>query len=182
MPVLGICYGQQLMAHLLGGAVRKGDKGEYGLATLELNGGAADRPVRRPRRPAAGLDEPSRPGGPACPRDSPSRATPATCTVAAMAAPERAALRACSSIPRWSTPRAARSILANFLFDVCGCVKDWDPRNRIPLLEAGDPRSGRRPQRLLLRQRRRGFDGGLHAVPARARRRRACAASTSIPA
>jgi GMP synthase (glutamine-hydrolysing) len=35
-PVLGICYGQQLMAHLLGGEVRKNDKGEYGLATLEL--------------------------------------------------------------------------------------------------------------------------------------------------
>ncbi len=33
--VLGICYGQQLMAHLLGGVVQKGDKGEYGLATLE---------------------------------------------------------------------------------------------------------------------------------------------------
>ena len=35
--VLGICYGQQLMAHLLGGQVRKGEKGEYGLATLELD-------------------------------------------------------------------------------------------------------------------------------------------------
>src|SRR6266567_4136739 len=30
--VLGICYGQQLMTHALGGHVRKGDKGEYGLA------------------------------------------------------------------------------------------------------------------------------------------------------
>src|SRR5215467_3773150 len=38
-PVLGICYGQQLMAHMLGGVVRKGEKGEYGLATLELDGG-----------------------------------------------------------------------------------------------------------------------------------------------
>src|SRR5204863_7825656 len=36
-PVLGICYGQQLMAHLLGGRVRKNDKGEYGLATLDLD-------------------------------------------------------------------------------------------------------------------------------------------------
>ena len=36
-PVLGICYGQQIMAHLLGGEVRKGDKGEYGFATLELD-------------------------------------------------------------------------------------------------------------------------------------------------
>src|SRR5262245_48440751 len=35
-PVLGICYGQQLLAHLLGGSVRKGDKGEYGAAILEI--------------------------------------------------------------------------------------------------------------------------------------------------
>src|SRR5260370_36409976 len=33
--VLGICYGQQLMAHSLGGHVRKGDKGEDGLALLQ---------------------------------------------------------------------------------------------------------------------------------------------------
>ena len=35
--VLGICYGLQLMAHLLGGEVRRGEKGEYGMATLELD-------------------------------------------------------------------------------------------------------------------------------------------------
>jgi GMP synthase (glutamine-hydrolysing) len=38
IPVLGICYGQQLIAHLLGGDVRKGDKGEFGLALLDLIG------------------------------------------------------------------------------------------------------------------------------------------------
>jgi GMP synthase (glutamine-hydrolysing) len=25
--------------------------------------------------------------------------------------------------------------LANFVFRVCGCVKDWDPRHRVPLIE-----------------------------------------------
>jgi len=41
-PVLGICYGQQLIAHLLGGVVRKGDKGEFGLAVLELRDGDSE--------------------------------------------------------------------------------------------------------------------------------------------
>src|SRR5262249_16006495 len=36
-PGLGICYGQQLMAHLLGGVVNPGRKGEYGLAELQLD-------------------------------------------------------------------------------------------------------------------------------------------------
>ena len=36
IPVLGICYGMQLTAHLLGGNVKKGEKGEYGKATLEI--------------------------------------------------------------------------------------------------------------------------------------------------
>ena len=39
-PVFGICYGQQLMAHLLDGSVQKGDQGEYGFAQLDI--GAAD--------------------------------------------------------------------------------------------------------------------------------------------
>lgn len=36
IPVLGICYGMQLTAHLLGGKVHKGVKGEYGKANLEI--------------------------------------------------------------------------------------------------------------------------------------------------
>lgn len=38
LPVLGICYGAQLMAKLFGGLVEKSDKREYGRATLKLNG------------------------------------------------------------------------------------------------------------------------------------------------
>ena len=36
IPVLGICYGMHLMAHHTGGAVRKWDKGEFGLAFIDL--------------------------------------------------------------------------------------------------------------------------------------------------
>jgi GMP synthase (glutamine-hydrolyzing), C-terminal domain or B subunit/GMP synthase (glutamine-hydrolyzing), N-terminal domain or A subunit len=38
LPVLGICYGAQLMAKLFGGLVEKSDKREYGRAILKLNG------------------------------------------------------------------------------------------------------------------------------------------------
>ncbi|WP_288763475.1 glutamine-hydrolyzing GMP synthase [uncultured Weeksella sp.] len=36
VPILGICYGMQLIAYLLGGEVKKGVKGEYGKATFQL--------------------------------------------------------------------------------------------------------------------------------------------------
>jgi len=37
IPILGICYGQQLTAHLLGGTVKKDEMREDGPATLKLN-------------------------------------------------------------------------------------------------------------------------------------------------
>ncbi|HYM51600.1 MAG TPA: glutamine-hydrolyzing GMP synthase [Candidatus Limnocylindrales bacterium] len=37
LPVLGICYGMQLMAHQLGGQVSPGSRREYGPATLEID-------------------------------------------------------------------------------------------------------------------------------------------------
>ncbi|MBM3860095.1 MAG: glutamine-hydrolyzing GMP synthase [Verrucomicrobia bacterium] len=36
IPILGICYGMQLMAHQLGGKVQRGDKREYGPAEIAI--------------------------------------------------------------------------------------------------------------------------------------------------
>lgn len=38
VPILGICYGLQLMGHFLGGKVAKGERREYGHGTLEIFG------------------------------------------------------------------------------------------------------------------------------------------------
>jgi GMP synthase (glutamine-hydrolysing) len=38
IPVLGICYGMQLTAHTLGGAVHRGTKAEYGKAIMKITG------------------------------------------------------------------------------------------------------------------------------------------------
>src|SRR5205807_2452952 len=40
VPVLGICYGLQFMAHTLGGKVRPADKREYGHADVEILNGS----------------------------------------------------------------------------------------------------------------------------------------------
>lgn len=37
IPILGICYGMQLMTHMLGGKVQKADKREYGVTNVKIN-------------------------------------------------------------------------------------------------------------------------------------------------
>jgi GMP synthase (glutamine-hydrolysing) len=131
-PVLGICYGLQLMAHLLGGRVRPGERGEYGLATLDLD--ATSDPM------FAGLSGPQRiwmshrdvvetpPAGFA------AVGRTDTCAVAAMADSARR-LYGVQFHPEVVHTVRGVEYLANFVFRACGCDKDWDPRHRIPLIE-----------------------------------------------
>jgi GMP synthase (glutamine-hydrolysing) len=131
-PVLGICYGQQLMAHLLGGQVRKGDKGEYGLATLELDvrtdplfsGLAGRQQIWMSHRDSVAV----------VPEGFAVAGRTATCEVAAMAAPERR-LYAVQFHPEVVHTTRGRELLHNFVFRVCGCTPDWDPQHRAARLE-----------------------------------------------
>ena len=60
VPVLGICYGMQALAHQLGGSVIAGIEREYGHALLHLNG--AHHPLfSRLDTSVPRLDEPRRP-------------------------------------------------------------------------------------------------------------------------
>jgi GMP synthase (glutamine-hydrolysing) len=132
VPVLGICYGQQLMAHLLGGEVRKGVKGEYGLATLELDdaadplfgGLAGTQQVWMSHRDVVGR----------VPEGFHVAGRTNTCEVAAIAAPGLGFYAVQFHLEVVHTTRG-KEYLANFVFRVCGCQKDWDVRHRAPLLE-----------------------------------------------
>ena len=132
-PVLGICYGQQLMAHLLGGKVQKGEKGEYGLATLELNGGPKTALFSGlPERQQVWMSHFDLVTG--LPPGFSALGKTSTCGIAAMAAPTRG-LYSVQFHPEVVHTTEGKRILSNFLFEVCGCVKDWDPRHRVPLIE-----------------------------------------------
>ena len=52
IPVLGICYGMQLMVHELGGRVEQAPAGEFGRSQLTLRDGGG-KPARRPARPSS---------------------------------------------------------------------------------------------------------------------------------
>jgi GMP synthase (glutamine-hydrolysing) len=130
-PVLGICYGLQLMAHLLGGSVRKGKKGEYGLAFLDIR--AADA-LFEDLLPHQQVWMSHRDVVTSVPAGFRVLGSTDTCDIAAMADPDHC-LYGVQFHPEVVHTWQGREILANFLFRICGCEKDWDPKHRVPFIE-----------------------------------------------
>ncbi len=131
IPVLGICYGQQLMAHLLGGRVQRGDRGEYGLAKLDithsdtiLTGIEGRQQVWMSHRDLVAE----------VPEGFDILASTETCTIAAMSSPGRG-LFAVQFHPEVAHTPCGQTILKNFLLDACGCVKDWNPAGQVEAVE-----------------------------------------------
>ena len=129
--VLGICYGQQLMAHLLGGAVRGGKKGEFGLAMLDV---VAESPLFEgtPARQQIWMSH--RDAVEELPAGFRVTGTTSTCPVAGIADPVRR-LYGVQFHPEVVHTTHGRRILDNFLFPICGCERDWDPKHQAPALE-----------------------------------------------
>ena len=130
--VLGICYGQQVMAHLLGGEVLRGDKGEYGMATLEL--AASPDPLFAGLEGRQQIWMNHRDVVGALPDGFHLVGRTDTCGVAAMAAPARR-LYAVQFHPEVVHTARGREYLSNFVFRVCACCRDWDPRGRVEQIE-----------------------------------------------
>ena len=121
VPVLGICYGMQLMTDALGGEVAPAPHREFGLATIRI---AADAPlfasVPEELRVWASHGDfvKSAPAGFAV------TATSANAPVAAMAAPDRG-MYALLFHPEVAHTDRGTEILRNFAYDICGCTGDW---------------------------------------------------------
>lgn len=130
-PVLGICYGQQLMAHVLGGAVQRGEKGEFGLAFLEtrqqedlFQGLSGRQQIWMSHRDTVAI----------VPDGFRVAGSTDTCAVAAMTDPKRR-LYGVQFHPEVVHTSRGKEMLANFVFPICGCREDWNPKHRVPLIE-----------------------------------------------
>ncbi len=124
LPVLGICYGMQLMTDVLGGEVRRLGQREFGHALVRVSGNAELPRLFREVPPelrvwaSHGDDVASVPPGFVI------AATSATAPIAAMEAPERS-LYALLFHPEVAHTDHGLEILRNFAFNVCGCTGDW---------------------------------------------------------
>jgi len=144
-PVLGICYGMQLMAHTLGGRVAPAPQREFGHATVTITGRAdASGQMRRSAGAEAGgtavvaksaalfTDVPDEIRVWASHGDFVATApagfsvvaTSANAPVAAMANADRG-LYALLFHPEVAHTERGLDILRNFAYGVCGCTGDW---------------------------------------------------------
>ena len=126
-PVLGICYGMQLMAHALGGRVEPAPHREFGHATVSV---VRDRDRSGPAALFADVPDEIRVWAShgdfvaAAPSGFSVVATSTNAPVAAMAHPERH-LYALLFHPEVVHTERGLAILRNFAYGVCGCTGDW---------------------------------------------------------
>ena len=129
-PVLGICYGMQLMTDMLGGDVRRSGQREFGHAHVTVLENAAA--AGGGKTPALFSDVPSEfrvwashgDDVAAVPAGFTVAATSATAPIAAMEAPDRQ-LYALLFHPEVVHTEHGMAILRNFAYNVCGCRGDW---------------------------------------------------------
>ena len=121
IPVLGICYGSQLMMHLLGGKVEKAPVREYGKIEVNVDNGSKLFSDVSPKticwmshndyisKAAPGFD---------------ISAWTADCPVAAVENADKK-LYAVQFHPEVLHTQEGTKMLSNFVYKVCGCAGDW---------------------------------------------------------
>ncbi len=127
VPVLGICYGHQLMARALGGEVTATGKREYGAATLRvLEPGALLRDLETEEPVWMSHGDAVTAAPPGFRVTARTEVTP----IAAMEDPERGLYGVQFHPEVAHTPRGV-AIMKRFLYDACGLLPDWTPANVI---------------------------------------------------
>ena len=126
VPVLGICYGMQLINYILGGTVEHADAGEYGHTELTVRGGRLFEAVSP--ETVVFMNHTDRvaqmPEGFQC--DASTR----HCPVAAFSCPEKG-VYGVQFHPEVRHTVEGTTILRNFVLGVCGCKGDYRAEDMI---------------------------------------------------
>lgn len=125
IPVLGICYGNQLMAKTLGGEVKTSDTREYGRAEVEFDtasvlfNGIADKSITWMSHTDRIVK---------LPEGFRITAKSANCPFAAIENKEKK-FYGVQFHPEVNNTQNGSKMLRNFLYNVCGCTGDWSMGN-----------------------------------------------------
>ncbi len=121
IPVLGICYGSQLMAYQLGGRVETAPVSEYGKTEVEVDNSSKLFEDVSPRTICwmSHTDYIAE-----APEGFRVTAHTPVCPVAAMERPEKN-WYAVQFHPEVLHTQEGKKILSNFVYKVCGCAGDW---------------------------------------------------------
>jgi len=121
IPVLGICYGSQLMAYLMGGSVETAPVSEYGKTEVKVDNtstlfeGVSDNTICWMSHTDYIAN---------APEGFKVTATTPVCPVAAMECSEKK-LYAVQFHPEVMHTVEGTKMLSNFVYKVCGCAGDW---------------------------------------------------------
>ena len=127
VPILGICYGMQLMAHQLGGRVERGEKREFGYAEVDITGNSpllAKMDSHQKVWMSHG-DKLTK-----VPEGFVSVAHSHNSPYAAIAHPQRGLFGLQFHPEVHHTPNG-KQIISNFVHGVCGCGRNWTMKSFI---------------------------------------------------
>jgi GMP synthase (glutamine-hydrolysing) len=134
VPVLGICYGLQLLAHTLGGQVSPGSEREYGSALVRTSSDlASDLFAEIPAEMPVWMSHGDRVE--ALPPGFQAIAQSDNSPLAAVVDPARRLYGIQFHPEVVHTPHGSQ-LLANFVGRICGCTGDWTAGNFIQEAEA----------------------------------------------
>jgi GMP synthase (glutamine-hydrolysing) len=121
IPILGICYGSQLMSYLLGGTVATAPVSEYGRTEVDVDTASVLFEDVSPRTICwmSHTDYIAE-----APEGFKVSASTPVCPVAAMECPEKK-LYATQFHPEVMHTQEGSKMLSNFVYNVCGCKGDW---------------------------------------------------------
>ncbi len=121
VPILGICYGSQLMAHLLGGKVSTAPVSEYGKTKVDVS---VDSKIFKDVSPSTICWMSHTDYIENAPEGFKITATTPVCPVAGMECVEKN-LYAVQFHPEVMHTQEGTKMLSNFVYDICGCSGDW---------------------------------------------------------
>ena len=124
VPILGICYGCQLLAYLLAGRVDKGEKREYGATELNLTQHGTTSQLLAGVAPKSTCWMSHTSYVSQLPADFQVLATTPDCP-SAVFADETRRLYGIQFHPEVTHTDFGAQIIQNFLFKICNCAGDW---------------------------------------------------------